>query len=78
VSDLPARREPRRRAPAPLVLGVVVRLVALVAIIGVVLVVAAFTAAWWIVWGLLWLTLRARHHRPRRYGPRVMRPRALP
>jgi hypothetical protein len=73
VSDLPGRRERRRTGP-PLALIAVVRVLALLAAIGVVVAVAAFTAAWWVVWALLWLTVRARHRRW--YGPpRVMRPR---
>jgi hypothetical protein len=71
LSDLPGARAKRSGAPVALVLAL--RLLALVAVIAVVLVAVAFTAAWWIVWAVLWLTLRGRHG-PRWHG----RPRVLP
>jgi hypothetical protein len=74
VADLPGRRP--RVSVAPVALAAVVRLVMLVLAVAAVLLVAAFTAAWWVVWGLLWLTVRTRHRR--RCGPRVMRARTFP
>jgi hypothetical protein len=56
VADLPGKRYHQSNAPAALIL--ILRLLTIVAVVGVVLVVAAFTAAWWIVWAVLWLTLR--------------------
>jgi hypothetical protein len=64
VADLPAVREPRRAGGA-LVLATVLRLAVLLAVVAVAIVVIAFTAAWWLVCALLWLSLRARHRPPR-------------
>jgi hypothetical protein len=64
VADLPAVHE-RRRTGGPLVLVAVLRLAVLLAVVTIAVVVIAFTAAWWLVWALLWLTLRARHRPPR-------------
>jgi hypothetical protein len=73
VGDLPGPRE--RRRVAPLVLFAVLRMLAVLAIAGAVIVVVAFTAAWWIVWAVLWFTLRARRPwwGPRRRPPHLGR-----
>jgi hypothetical protein len=76
VADLPAPRERRRGGVAPLLLVGVLRLAVLLVVVAAAIAVIAFTAAWWIVWALLWLSLRARH-RPPRLG-RHCRPRVAP
>lgn len=71
IADLPAGRPPRSLGRTTLSLAVRAA-VALVAV-AVIVTVLALTALWWIVWALLWMTMRGR-----RYGWARPRSKALP
>jgi len=79
--DLPAKPLAVRRPPVPAVhtaAAVAVRVLALLAILTIVAVGAVLTAAWWLMWVVFWLALRAHRggcaHRSRRGGPAWPRP----
>ena len=69
VGDLPPRAVPRSRPAVPaggLVLAMAVRIVVLLVVVAALMVAFAFTAAWWLVGMIVWLSLRSRHsHRGR-------------
>src|SRR4051812_6129555 len=71
VADLPAARPPRSLGRTTLSLAVRAA-VALVAV-ALILTVFAITMMWWIVWALLWMTMRGR-----RYGWARPRSKVLP
>jgi Domain of unknown function (DUF1707) len=77
LTDLPGKPvawERRRTEVAPVAgfaLGAAMRVVLVLAVVGVVLVAAALMAAWWVLCVLLWLSLRAArgcHGRVRRHA----------
>jgi hypothetical protein len=79
--DLPAKPLAVRRPTVPAArtaAAVAVRVLALLAILTIVAVGAVLTAAWWLMWVVFWLVLRAHRggcaHRARRGGPAWHRP----
>jgi hypothetical protein len=77
VRDLPGTPVARPRQTTPVArtaFVLAVRVAAVLAIVGVVMVALALTAAWWLVAALVWLTIRtARGARPR-HRPSWQRP----
>src|SRR3954449_616378 len=68
VADLPSGRPRRERSTGATVAFVAFRLVLAVVVVAAVIAVVAVMAAWWILWALLWMTLRGRRYgwaRPR-------------
>jgi hypothetical protein len=81
VVDLPAKplAAPRRTVPAVrATAAVAVRVLALLAFLTVIAVGAVLTAAWWMLWVVVWVVLRAHRggcgHRARYGGPAWHRP----
>ena len=71
VEDLPRRAAPRPRPPAPtggLVLAMAVRTVVLLVVVAALMVAFAFTAAWWLLGLIVWLSLRSRRSYRGRYS----------
>ena len=78
VGDLPVagRRSRRPRSPALTVLVGAALAVAVIVAAVLVLALIALAAAWWVVWVLVWFTLRGRRRCvPTRAGAYWMRPR---
>jgi uncharacterized protein DUF1707 len=69
VADLPGDRTPqRRRSPAGTAVVVAFRLALVLIAVAAVVTVAIVMAAWWILWAILWMTMRGRRYgwaRPR-------------
>ncbi len=68
VADLPSDRPRRRRSPAGTAVVVAFRLALVLVAVAAVITVAVVMAAWWILWALLWMTMRGRRYgwaRPR-------------